>query len=242
MIRRTIATFAAGAAVVAAGLATAGCGSCPPAPSGMVCVKKPDSGEFVKGYDKGKPNEKPERKVTMNHHFHLDAFEVTNEQFAKYRREAQKPEWKYPAGADRLPVAGVTYHEAEAYAKHVKKRLPTEEEWEYACRGEKGRLYAWGNEYAPDKANSFEAGRGAPAPLGSYHVGDSVLAEKSKVHDLCGNVWEWTSSAPTGGSTRRITKGGSYAPDEDRPRCSLRADLSADEARENVGFRCAQDP
>jgi iron(II)-dependent oxidoreductase len=85
------------------------------------------------------------------------------------------------------PVAGISWYEAEAYCRWTGKRMPTEEEWEFAASPD-GRRYPWGNdEPTPDKAdfgaNAWQpqsVGAGAPNAFGATN--------------MAGSVWEWTSS------------------------------------------------
>ena len=83
----------------------------------------------------------------------------------------------------------ITWKDAEAYCKSKGKRLPTEEEWEKAARGPNGFGYPWGNEWAEGRANTYEAGLGKPADIGQF---DDV--SPYGVHDMLGNVQEWTAS------------------------------------------------
>jgi formylglycine-generating enzyme required for sulfatase activity len=113
--------------------------------------------------------------------------------------------WKHPdgpestlAGREDVPVVHVAHEDAAAYASWRGKVLPTEAEWELAARGGlDGAAYVWGNE--PERtgerlANYWHGefpwrhadGYGARAPVGSYPANDFGL------HDMAGNVWEWT--------------------------------------------------
>jgi sulfatase modifying factor 1 len=116
--------------------------------------------------------------------------------------------WKHPEGAgstvngrDRHPVVQVAYDDAAAYADWAGKELPTEAEWEYAARGGlEGAAFAWGDEHVPDgkpMANTWQGefpwqnlkldGFEGTSPLGSFPPNGYGL------HDMTGNVWEWTT-------------------------------------------------
>ncbi|HEY7984782.1 MAG TPA: SUMF1/EgtB/PvdO family nonheme iron enzyme, partial [Ktedonobacterales bacterium] len=97
------------------------------------------------------------------------------------------------------PVVKVSWLDATAYAAWLARvtglpwRLPTEAEWEWAARGEEGRLYPWGDQWDPARANTSEGGKGGTTPVGAYAGrGD---ASPCGAHDMAGNEWEWTSSA-----------------------------------------------
>lgn len=116
--------------------------------------------------------------------------------------------WRHPTGPDSgidalldHPVVHVAYTDAEAYALWAGKTLPTEAEWEFAARGGLEQAdYAWGDELAPDGrmmanywrglfpfANQREDGGYRTTPVDAYPVNGYGL------HDMIGNVWEWTS-------------------------------------------------
>jgi iron(II)-dependent oxidoreductase len=85
------------------------------------------------------------------------------------------------------PVCGVSHHEAEAFARWRRARLPSEAEWEFASRA--GR-YPWGD-HAPTDAHARHQMTGwGPAPVGTHPDGTSPEG----IHDLGGNVWEWTAT------------------------------------------------
>jgi sulfatase modifying factor 1 len=104
-------------------------------------------------------------------------------------------------GLDDFPVVHVSYRDAEAYAAWCSKALPTEAEWEFAARGGlDGAEYAWGDEFTPSgnqMANTWQGqfphenlatdGYKRTSPVTAYPPNGYGL------HDMIGNVWEWTS-------------------------------------------------
>jgi serine/threonine-protein kinase len=192
------------------------------APEGMVYVL---GGVLRVGRDDGEENERPAHVVTVKPFF-IDRTEVTSEQYQKFidaTGHPAPPSWKenlFPEGADQLPVTDVTWEDANAYAKWLGRRLPTEEEWEFAARGtDDRRLYPWGEEWVADTANVKADASDQPqlAPVGQFPKGASPFG----VLDLSGNVWEWTASdylaypggkvAPRPGYTNlKVIRGGSY--------------------------------
>jgi formylglycine-generating enzyme required for sulfatase activity len=205
------------------------------------------------------------RTTTFRRHadlarFAIDQTLVTNGQYAEFlRASGYKPKhtesflkhWTdghAPAGKEQHPVVYVDMTDATAYGQWAGKRLPTEEEWQYAAQGKDGRTYPWGNQ--------MEAGRcnvninGETTPVGAFPAGRSAFG----CDDMCGNVWEWTAMQRSDGHTRfAIIRGGScfqaqgsgwYADGGPRP-----ANFAAKflltwpglDRCATVGFRCAVD-
>jgi sulfatase modifying factor 1 len=203
---------------------------------------------------------KPDRPVSLRN----------NLAWWEYRPGAN---WKHPEGPgsslmrrEDHPVVHVAYEDACAYAKWAGKQLPTEAEWEFAARGGlEGRAYPWGDAANPEgrfMANTWqgrfpfenlaEDGYEATSPV------DAFPANGYGLHDMVGNVWEWTSSAfgsppseagsscchpneGTGVLTRHVVKGGSYlcAPNYCfRYRPAARQFESLDTSTCHIGFRC----
>lgn len=106
-------------------------------------------------------------------------------------------DWDNQKSQPYHPVAGITWYEAEAYCnwlgeqKNRLVRLPTEEEWEKAARGENGRTWPWGDEFGIHKANTNELGAGETLMAGSQAGDRSPYG----IADLGGNVQDWTSSS-----------------------------------------------
>jgi formylglycine-generating enzyme required for sulfatase activity len=187
-------------------------------------------------------NEKPQHSVTLDSYWIMST-EVTN---AQYGRCVDTGYCKPPADGNRIysvgtaaefPVSGITWDQAQAYAKWVGGRLPTEAEWEKACRGTDGRTYPWGNQDPTgDLLNFGGTGLGTWSAVGSYPKGASPCGAL----DMAGNVWEWTSSAyeqypydPKDGregpnAETRVLRGGSFVDVPYFVRCAARFYRSPD--------------
>lgn len=115
-----------------------------------------------------------------------------------------------PDGREEHPVVLVSLDDALAYAAWLSHRtgvtwrLPTEEEWEKAARGTDGRRFPWGEDFAPLRLNSHDAGSFDTMPVDSFPTGLSPYG----MADAAGQVFEWTSSTYT--PDRYVVKGGSW--------------------------------
>jgi len=104
--------------------------------------------------------------------------------------------WSMQIRRPHHPVTGITWYEAQAYCSwlsHQKRqaiRLPTEDEWEYAARGEDGRPFPWGETFDASLTNTLESGLLDTVEAASIE-GDISPFE---VRDMAGNVQEWTAS------------------------------------------------
>lgn len=147
----------------------------------------------------------------------MDITPVTNKQFQEFLIASSytpKHTHKFlhhwsdgrpPSGKEDHPVVYVDLDDARAYAAWAGKRLPTEEEWQYAAQGTERFKYPWGNEMTPHCCNGGETGD--TTPVTAFPNGRSPFG----IYDLCGNVWEWTESERHDGRTRFcILRGGSY--------------------------------
>lgn len=219
------------------------------APEGMAYIP---GGEFTMGRADGVSEaEKPAHKVSVQP-FYMDIYETTNEQYAEFVKanNRQPPTvWvngKFPNGQAKFPVVGVDWEDANAFAKWAGKRLPTEEEWEFAARGANNLLYPWGNDWKQENANV-----GSQAFVA---VGTNQGASPFGIYDMSGNAWEWTSSdfaaypkgklpaAFTNKSNLKTIRGGSYEATKDFATTTYRIGWAATGAvnYDRTGFRCVK--
>ncbi|MBK8884509.1 MAG: formylglycine-generating enzyme family protein [Bacteroidales bacterium] len=146
----------------------------------------------------------------------IDRTPVTNMQFLDFmNKSGYKPavsenflkHWKdggIPSGKENHPVVYVDITDALAYAKWAGKRLPVEEEWQFAAQGVKEFIYPWGNTMEPDKCNPNL--NGETTDVNAFPAGKSSFG----CLDMCGNVWELTGRIYSDGRTRFVMlKGGS---------------------------------
>jgi formylglycine-generating enzyme required for sulfatase activity len=147
----------------------------------------------------------------------IDLTPVTNAEFARFlKATGYKPSqtanflkhWKNgtpPPDLENHPVVYVDLDDARAYAKWAGKRLPTEEEWQYAAQGSDKRTYPWGNGFQETFCNSGKSA--GTTSVTAFPKGRSPFG----CYDMCGNVWQWTESERSDGRTRFcIIRGGSF--------------------------------
>ncbi len=208
-------------------------------------------GEFAMGSpvdeDGHAPNEEPVRRVRISKAFYLSRFEITRGQYRAVMGEAPRG-----AGVDTLPVSQIPYADAREFARrlsgiaNVEVRLPTEAQWEYACRaGSRTRYYsgsseadlgrvAWYSENSKEKAHPV--GQKQPNAWGLY--------------DMHGNVWEYcadfiddyatmTSTDPVGRVSPRhgAMRGGGWMHGPEECRAATR--MISDDMFGGAGFRIA---
>lgn len=155
-------------------------------------------------------------------------------------------------GEEDLPVVGVSWYEAVAYARWVGKRLPNDAEWTKSCawpvESAPGRVaqrrYPWGESFDTRKANLWSAGHGKPVAVDVYPDGATV----GGLEQMVGNVWEWTSSTldeTTPQSVKfpsalRTIRGGAYNTYfENQATCHFQSAEHPLSRRPNIGIRLA---
>lgn len=170
--------------------------------------------------------------------FYIDVYPTTNSDYARFvaaTGHAAPQNWTdgtYPVGLGNHPVVFVSWRDAAAYADWAHKALPTSAQWEKAARGVHGQTFPWGTTVSPAKCNCRESGPGETSAVDCYPSGTSPYG----VYDLCGNVWEWTSTLSTPG--RYELKGGAFTSPFARAAPSAFNDASVKMSDDDTGFRC----
>jgi formylglycine-generating enzyme required for sulfatase activity len=224
----------------------------PATPEGMILVP---AGPFTMGnnndFHDSDDDEKPQHTVDLPAFF-IDKYPVTNRDYAAFLRatgHAGPGHWPgsgaVPAGKEDHPVVGVTYADVMAYVQWKNRRLPTEQEFEKACRGTDARRWTWGNTFDKTRAN---VGQATTTPVTAYPTGVSPYG----AFEMAGNVWEWNSSwyelypgSPPNRTVERFlgqqvksVRGGSYGSDIGS---ADRGHSRPDESSTSLGFRTALD-
>jgi sulfatase modifying factor 1 len=205
--------------------------------------------------------------------FYIDQFEVTNDQYRACFEagECTSPMNSYFFTRSQYgdhPINAVSWLQASQYCAWAGKRLPTEAEWEKAARGPDGRLFPWGDDFEPSRANLCDEacieqwadpntfdGFEVTAPVGSFPEGVSPYG----LYDMAGNVSEWVAdwyarsyyvdsptdnpSGPDHGSEMTV-RGGAFLSGPGRSAATSRAydyRVSPPRSRHSVGLRCAMD-
>jgi formylglycine-generating enzyme required for sulfatase activity len=210
--------------------------------------------DHLKWYPTLMKDDRPVRVIHVDP-FYMDVREVSNADYEKFVRATGHeppyhwPSGKIPEGKHDHPVANVSWLDASAYAKWAGKRLPTEAEWERACRGlSEGAIYPWGDAKPTAERARFNTvdgpGRAAQCQATSFGL-----------FDMAGNVWEWcldwyertyyeragdrNPTGPTQGMYR-VIRGGSWADEEKYLTCANRSWARPKERSPNIGFRCVK--
>lgn len=233
-----------------------------------------EAGTFRRGHPGGSPrpygdpwliDQLPEHEVSLPA-FRVDAHEVTVAEFALFltyaggelhfhpNQPVERVEGGYlpVVGTDGQAIRQVTWQAADDYCRWVGKRLPTEAEWERAAAGTDDRTYPWGEEGARCDRAAVYTGRtfcvDQPVEVGTHPAG----ATPEGVHDLAGNVGEWTADwygpypteaqvdprGPDEGA-HKVVRGGGFLESGTSLRTHTRRPVPPTARADDLGFRCA---
>jgi formylglycine-generating enzyme required for sulfatase activity len=222
-------------------------------PPNITTVHVPE-GDFPMGADSDVEAERPVHTVPVGD-FWIMKTEVTNRQYAQCIKAGvctpprTSERWRDPAYADH-PVTGIDWAQANTFATWVGGRLPTEAEWEKACRGIDGRTYPWGDAAPTYEVANYDNVLADTTPAGSYPGGASPYGAV----DLSGNVWEWTSSLyqdypyqagdgreDPAAAGRRVIRGGSFYYTHYQLTCTFRSASEPSVVNSQMGMRVVFD-
>jgi formylglycine-generating enzyme required for sulfatase activity len=167
-----------------------------------------------------------------------------------------------PYNLSNHPVVGVMWYEAVAFCRWLTEvlrargeltenqeiRLPTEPAWEKAARGTDGRIYPWGEEPDPERANYDETGIGTTSAVGCFPGGAYGVEDLSgNVYEWCGTKWEddyrdYVNDHVAEGNALRVLRGGAFDLNRRGVRCAYRGRSSPGNRRDNLGFRLVVSP
>jgi len=231
------------------------------------------AGEFMMGSpdgEKGRSSgEGPVHKVRISRPFYLAKYQVTNGQYRAFKPEHDSGSYEnnHSLNEDRQPVVRVSHSDAPAFCEWLGERaaaevrLPTEAEWEYACRAGTGGRFFWGESESDAGEYANVADRTARKewpdwPVfdtdDGYAVGSPVGRFKPNpfgLYDMLGNVWEWCLDGrrkyasseetdprgPSGGFC--VLRGGSWYDNPSYVRCADRYDRDLPVDTNDLGFR-----
>jgi formylglycine-generating enzyme required for sulfatase activity len=197
--------------------------------------------------------ERPAHEVSISPGLALSVAPVTVGEFRHFRAGA------LPGEEAGLPAVHVSWIDAAEYCAWLSLktglpyRLPSESEWEFACRAGSIAAYTFGDELTPGMANYLHAANGSPASDGRRTPAGKYPPNVFGLHDVHGNVCEWVAdvwhptylgapaegSAWNGGGELRVVRGGAWDYPPPLLRSSHRDSLPRDCRRDNVGFRIA---
>ena len=223
---------------------------------GSFLMRSPD-GEQGRDYDEG-----PQQQVQIQN-FYLGRYPVTRGEYARFARAMGShinDEWRKPGfeQSDDHPVVEVSWNDAQIYIEWLNletglvHRLPSEAEWEYACRAGTSTRFWWGDDLSGKIAlvcANFGRNNKGTTAVGSFKPNPWGL------YDMSGNVWEWVQDcwngsykgAPSDGSawlagdrSQRVLRGGSWYDGPSDLRSAVRYGDSTGYRNVNYGFRLAR--
>jgi len=214
-----------------------------------------EPGKFIMGDHNGN-NASPRRQVTISKGFYIGKYPVTQEQWVEVMKKNPS---KFNGKGLMHPIENVSWDDCQKFIEALNKlkkyngifRLPTEAEWEYACRAGSDTQYYWGDECDGKYCWYRENSDCSTQPVGKKRPNDLGL------FDMSGNVWEWCQDwyddnyyklndrlDPKGAvkGSNRVVRGGSWRYGSDYCRSAFRDYFDPSYRNSYVGFRLALSP
>ena len=192
------------------------------------------AGQFMMG------DKSSQRQTTISKDFYLGKYPVTQAQWQAVM--GNNP--SHFKGDPNLPVEQVSWNDCYEFCKKLNQqtgqelyRLPTEAEWEYACRAGSTGDYCFGD----DVSKLREYGWYSENAGSNTHPVGQLKPNAWGLYDMHGNLWEWCDSLYEEGSEQRVLRGGSWYNSPYNLRCANRGWSYPSSRYDSVGFRCARD-
>ncbi len=208
-----------------------------------------------------KDTDEPYQEVTLSNDFFIQTTEVTRKQWHAVMGKTLPPILKPPFFSDcgdDCPIENVSWNDAQTFIRKLnekedskKYRLPTEAEWEYACRAGSDAYFCFGDNFD----NIGEFGWYRDNSNNRVHPVGLKKTNAWGLYDMHGNVWEWCQDSkvkspsspvtdPTGAKkgTHRVCRGGSWRNYDGGVRCAYRDYVAVDRGDNFLGFRVARQP
>ncbi len=223
------------------------------------------AGDFLMGSpasEVGREAQEVQHSVHISHPFYVGRYEVTQRQWQRVM--GSNPSWFQRCGPD-CPVERVNWYEIQTFVARLNRglapplRLPTEAEWEYACRAGTTMPFHMGANLTTSEANYDGGGPYPGFPKGEFRrtpvkVG-TFPPNAFGLYDMHGNVWEWMedwhcpypagpATDPLGGkcaTTFKVIRGGSWYFGADSARCAFRYTHRPQDRGFSLGFRLVRD-
>jgi formylglycine-generating enzyme required for sulfatase activity len=206
------------------------------------------AGDFVAGSpvtESGHQDDETLYPVRLAQPLYMAVYEVTRAQWDA----VMHPEEAAPPADGDLPVINITWHDARQFLDRLNHgqtwrfRLPSEVEWEYACRAGTTTPYSTGAYLSTTEAN-YNGDFPLPGQTPGENRGEVVRvgsfpANPWGLFDMHGNVWEWTNDAYDG--TQKVIRGGSWRFNADSARCALRYHHHPEDKGDSLGLRLVRD-
>jgi formylglycine-generating enzyme required for sulfatase activity len=225
-------------------------------------------GSFCMGSTSGDKNENPVHRVAINNSFYMGRYEVTVAEWLAVM--GQLPElllemthWNDLYASKRQPIVTTSWNDAQEFIRRLNTRgngyifrLPTEAEWEYACRAGTTTVFAFGNSLSSAQAN-FDGNFPYGGAAKGIHRGNTIIVGSFQpnnfgLYDMHGNPWEWCQDfyhqnyygAPVdgsawehGGTQERVLRGGGWNNKASSCRSAVRYSSPVTERYALIGFR-----
>lgn len=191
--------------------------------------------------------EQPQRRVAINQGFWIGRSELSQSQWTRVMGNAPWSSGRNVREGDNFPAVYVTYDQSEEFCRTLTRRerqsgnlpnnwefsIPTEEEWEYACRSGETTRYSFGESAAVLAEHGWFARNASLAGQRYAHEVCQLKPNRWNIFDMHGNVWEWCRST----ADHKPYRGGSWMYPAELCRSASRGEYAPEERYNDLGIR-----